>query len=49
MNPRENGVSRIFYSWWAVARYMLETTVLCIAKGLPRVRLRLLKSARKVQ
>jgi glycosyltransferase involved in cell wall biosynthesis len=38
MNPRENGVSRIFYSWWAVARYMLETTVLCIAKGLPRGR-----------
>jgi glycosyltransferase involved in cell wall biosynthesis len=36
MNARENGVSRIFYSWWAVARYMLETTVLCIAKGLPR-------------
>jgi glycosyltransferase involved in cell wall biosynthesis len=49
MNPRENGVSRIFYSWWAVARYMLETTVLCIAKGLPRVRLRLLKNARKAQ
>lgn len=46
MNPRENGVSRIFYSWWAVARYMLETTVLCIAKGLPRGRLRLVKSAR---
>ena len=46
MNPRENGVSRIFYSWWAVARYMLETTVLCIAKGLPRGRLRLLRSAR---
>jgi hypothetical protein len=35
MNPREDGVSRIFYSWWAVARYMLETTVLCIAKWLP--------------
>jgi glycosyltransferase involved in cell wall biosynthesis len=47
MNPREDGVSRIFYSWWAVARYMLETTVLCIAKGVPRGRLRLLKSARK--
>jgi hypothetical protein len=30
-----------------VARYMLETTVLCIAKGVPRGRLRLLKSARK--
>ncbi len=46
MNPRENGVSRIFYSWWAVARYMLETTVLCIAKGPPRGRLRLLRSTR---
>ena len=43
MNPRADGVSRIFYSWWAVARYMLETTVLCIAKGLPVGRLRLLR------
>ena len=46
MNPRENGVSRIFYSWWAVARYMLETTVLCIAKGLPRGRLRVTRNMR---
>jgi hypothetical protein len=45
MNPREDGVSRIFYSWWAVARYMLETTVLCIAKGLPVGRLRLIKAS----
>lgn len=32
MNARSSGFSRIFYSWWAVARYMVETTVLCIAK-----------------
>ena len=43
MNARESGASRIFYSWWAVARYMLETTVLCIARGLPRGRLRWLR------
>ena len=34
MAPRVDGISRIFYSWWAVLRYMLETTVLCLAKGL---------------
>lgn len=28
---RRNGESRIFHSWWAVARYMTETTVLCLA------------------
>lgn len=33
MSPRVAGISRIFYSWWAVLRYMLETTVLCLAKG----------------
>lgn len=33
MSPRVDGISRIFYSWWAVLRYMLETTVLCLAKG----------------
>ena len=32
MSARVDGISRIFYSWWAVARYMLETTVLCFAK-----------------
>ena len=32
MLPRTVGVSRIFYSWWAVARYMLQTAVLCVAK-----------------
>ena len=36
MAPRVDGISRIFYSWWAVLRYMLETTVLCLAKGLIR-------------
>lgn len=32
MSARADGISRIFYSWWAVVRYMLETTVLCFAK-----------------
>ena len=36
MAPRVDGISRIFYSWWAVLRYMLETTVLCLAKGVVR-------------
>jgi hypothetical protein len=32
MNPRQFGASRIFYSWWSVARYMAETTLLCLAR-----------------
>jgi glycosyltransferase involved in cell wall biosynthesis len=32
MNPRQNGASRIFFSWWAVTRYMAETTLLCLAR-----------------
>lgn len=28
---RRNGVSRVFHSWGIVARYMIETTVLCLA------------------
>ncbi len=32
MNPRQYGASRIFYSWWSVARYMAETTLLCLAR-----------------
>jgi glycosyltransferase involved in cell wall biosynthesis len=32
MNPRQYGASRIFYSWWSVARYMAETTLLCMAR-----------------
>ncbi len=31
MQPRQFGMSRIFYSWWAVARYMLETLTLAVA------------------
>lgn len=31
MNPRRSGVSRVFSSWWTVGRYMLETTLLCLA------------------
>lgn len=32
MNPRQHGASRIFHSWWSVARYMAETTLLCLAR-----------------
>jgi glycosyltransferase involved in cell wall biosynthesis len=32
MNPRRNGVSRVFSSWWTVARYMTETSLLCLAR-----------------
>jgi glycosyltransferase involved in cell wall biosynthesis len=46
MNSRVDGISRIFYSWWAVLRYMVETTVLCVACGVPRGRLRTLKQSR---
>jgi hypothetical protein len=32
MSDRVDGISRIFYSWGAVTRYMAETTLLCVAK-----------------
>lgn len=32
MLPRRQGRSRVFASWWVVARYMLHTTVLCVAQ-----------------
>lgn len=32
MLPRRQGHSRVFASWWVVARYMLHTTVLCVAQ-----------------
>jgi glycosyltransferase involved in cell wall biosynthesis len=32
MNPRKHGASRVFSSWWTVARYMAETTLLCMAR-----------------
>lgn len=38
MNPRRNGASRVFFSWWTVARYMAETSLLCLARWKPRVR-----------
>lgn len=28
---RRSGASRVFHSWWVVMRYMIETTVLCLA------------------
>ena len=32
MRERCNGHSRVFASWLVVARYMLHTTILCIAQ-----------------
>jgi hypothetical protein len=32
MNPREIGHSRVFASWAVVARYMFNTTILCISR-----------------
>ena len=32
MNPRRYGASRVFSSWWTVARYMAETSLLCLAR-----------------
>lgn len=32
MNPRKYGASRVFSSWWTVALYMAETTLLCLAR-----------------
>jgi hypothetical protein len=36
MNARRNGASRVFFSWWTVARYMTETSLLCLARWKPR-------------
>ncbi|HUP30687.1 MAG TPA: glycosyltransferase, partial [Usitatibacter sp.] len=38
MNPRKSGASRVFSSWWTVARYMAETTLLCLSHWKPRAR-----------
>ncbi|EXJ17194.1 Glycosyl transferase [Imhoffiella purpurea] len=32
MQPRTQGISRVFNSWWTVGRYMLQTSLLCIAR-----------------
>lgn len=32
MQERTNGISRIFYSWWAVIYYLTYTTLLCLSK-----------------
>jgi glycosyltransferase involved in cell wall biosynthesis len=40
MNPRRSGASRVFFSWWTVARYMGETTLLCLARWNPPARRR---------
>jgi len=36
MNLRFNGHSRVFYSWWVVMRYMVQTSILCLSQiGMP--------------
>jgi glycosyltransferase involved in cell wall biosynthesis len=36
MNLRSSGHSRVFYSWWVVMRYMLQTSILCLSQvGMP--------------
>jgi glycosyltransferase involved in cell wall biosynthesis len=40
MNPRRNGASRVFFSWWTVVRYMAETSLLCLARWNPPARRR---------
>ncbi|MBK5967078.1 glycosyl transferase [Thiocystis minor] len=32
MHPRAQGASRVFGSWWIVGTYMLQTSLLCIAR-----------------
>lgn len=40
MSPRRVGRSRVFASWFVVARYMLHTTVLCFSRISVRGRIR---------
>lgn len=32
MRPRAQGASRVFGSWWIVGTYMLQTSLLCVAR-----------------
>lgn len=32
MQPRAQGASRVFRSWWVVGQYMVQTSVLCLAR-----------------
>jgi len=32
MQPRAAGASRVFHSWWVVGKYMLQTSLLCLAR-----------------
>ncbi|MDG4555191.1 MAG: glycosyltransferase family 2 protein [Candidatus Competibacter sp.] len=32
MQPRVLGASRVFRSWWVVGKYMLQTSLLCLAR-----------------
>ena len=38
MKPRLHGHSRIFNTWWTVGRYMLQTSLLCLARVGERTR-----------
>ena len=40
MTARRSGASRVFSSWWTVARYMAETTLLCLSHWKPARRAR---------
>lgn len=46
MSPRRVGQSRVFASWFVVARYMLHTTVLCFSRISVRGRIRQQRRAR---
>ncbi len=46
MSPRRSGSSRVFGSWFVVARYMLHTTVLCFARVSVRARIAQRSAAR---
>ncbi len=32
MQPRAMGASKVFRSWWSVGKYMLQTSLLCLAR-----------------
>ena len=48
MSPRRVGHSRVFASWFVVARYMLHTTVLCFSRISVRGRIRQQRRTRAV-
>lgn len=32
MGARRSGISRVFNSWWVVVKYMIQTSLLCVAR-----------------